>query len=72
MTNEELLRQKIEESGLKIYFIAKQTGISYQALLNKMRNEREFKVSEIQKLSEILNLSADEKENIFFAQNVGK
>ena len=72
MTNEELLRQKIEESGLKIYFIAKQTGISYQALLNKMRNEREFKVSEIQKLSGILNLSADEKENIFFAQNVGK
>ena len=72
MTNEELLRQKIEESGLKIYFIAKQTGISYQALLNKMRNEREFKVSEIQKLSEILNLSAEEREHIFFAQNVDK
>lgn len=72
MTNEELLRQKIEESGLKIYFIAKQTGISYQALLNKMRNEREFKVSEIQKLSEILNLSAEEREHIFFTQNVDK
>ncbi|MBQ8697931.1 MAG: hypothetical protein IJ521_02885, partial [Schwartzia sp.] len=59
--------QKIDESGLKIYFIAKKIGISYQGLLNKMRNESEFKASEIQALSEILRLSAEEKMKIFFA-----
>lgn len=70
MTDEKLLRKKIEESGLKIYFVARKAGLSYQGLLNKMRNQQEFRVSEIQGLADVLHLDNDERDRIFFAQNV--
>ena len=66
LTDEKLLRAKIADSGYKIYYIAEVAGISYQALLNKMRNLREFKVSEIQKISEVLRLTEEERSQIFF------
>lgn len=66
MTNTKLLREKIEESGYKLRFIASKIGITYQGLLNKMNNETEFKASEIQALCVLLNLNGDERETIFF------
>ena len=38
MTNTELLREKIDQSGYKLRFIAKKIGITYQGLLNAMVN----------------------------------
>ncbi|MBR6405275.1 MAG: helix-turn-helix transcriptional regulator [Lachnospiraceae bacterium] len=70
MTNEILLRQKIDASGLKMRFIAEKIGISYQALLNKIRNKTEFTAQEILRFSELLHLTIDEKEAIFFCMNV--
>lgn len=72
MTNTTLLRMKIDESGYKLRFIAKQLGITYQGFLKKLNNETEFKASEIQILRELLHLTPEECEKIFFAQNVGK
>lgn len=53
MTNTALLREKIDESGYKLRFVAKKIGITYQGFLKKINNESEFKASEIQGLKEL-------------------
>ena len=67
LTNSKLLREKIKQSGYRISFIADKMGITYQAFLNKINNESEFKAREIQVLHDILKLSTDERDAIFFA-----
>lgn len=67
MTNTELLRAKIDQSGYKLRFVAKQIGITYQGLLNKINNRSEFRASEIQTLYNLLGLTEEEREAIFFA-----
>lgn len=66
MTNTPLLRKKLDESGYKLRFVAKQLGITYQGFLKKINNETEFKASEIQALKEFLNLTDEERDKIFF------
>lgn len=66
MTDTKLLRDKIEQSGFKLRFIANKIGITYQGLLKKINNETEFKASEIQALYILLNLNEQEREAIFF------
>lgn len=68
MTDTELLREKIKQSGYKIQFIAKKLGISYQGLLNKINNRSEFRAKEIQVLHDLLNLTEDERVAIFFTR----
>ena len=69
MTNTNLLKQAIEETGLKIGFIASTVGISRQSLWNKVNNQSMFNQYEIDKLCEILNItSLKQKEAIFFAK----
>ena len=70
MTNTELLKQKIDESGYKMQFIAEQIGVSYQALYNKIGNKTEFLASEIMKLSELLKLTDEERNAIFFVEKL--
>lgn len=72
MTDEEKLRKKIRDSGFRIAFVAEKCGMSYQALLNKMRNDTEFVASEIKALRNLLGIDEVEAEDIFFADNVGK
>lgn len=67
MTNTELLREKIENSGYKLQFIAKSLGLTYQGLLNKINNRSEFRASEIQALYNLLGLTEKERVAIFFA-----
>lgn len=64
------LSKKITESGVKKKFIAGKLGLSSYGLSKKINNENEFKVSEVEKICNILNLTADEREDIFFAKNV--
>ena len=72
MTNTEYLREIMKKSGYKIRYIAEYTGISYQALLNKMRNITDFRVCEITKICELLSINEAEREKIFFANDVAK
>lgn len=67
MTDTELLREKIENSGYKLQFIAKSLGLTYQGLLNKINNQSEFRASEIQALYDLLGLTEKERVAIFFA-----
>ena len=70
MTNTALLRKKIDESGYKLRFIAKQIGITYQGFLKKINNETEFKAKEIMILCDLLKIDIQEKELIVFTANV--
>lgn len=69
MTNSELLKKAIEESGLLKSAILERMGIkSYATLRAKIENEREFTASEMDKLGNILNLSPKQRKEIFFAK----
>lgn len=68
MTNTELLREAIQNSGLKIQFIADKLELSRFALNNKIENRTQFKSGEIKALCELLGIeSLSDKERIFFA-----
>lgn len=67
MTDTNRLNQAIRASGYRIAFIAGQLGLSYPGLKKKIDGETEFKASEIITLSNILDLTAEERETIFFA-----
>lgn len=68
--NSALLTTKIEAIGCSKSEIAESLGITRQALYNKLNGENEFKSSEIRRLSEILCLTPDERDLIFFADYV--
>lgn len=69
MINTEMLKEKISLSGYRFNWIAKNLGLSPFGLRKKVQGVTEFKVSEIAKISDILNLSYDEREEIFFLPN---
>lgn len=71
MTNTKLLKNKIEESGYKIGFIADQLHMSRNTLWLKVNGVRQFNQYEINELCSLLNItSLNDKETIFFAKNV--
>ena len=71
MTNTLKLRALLVENNLTNEDIAKKLGISKQSFSMKINNKREFKVSEINKLSLLLNLSNScDVITIFFANRV--
>ena len=65
MTNTKLLLEAIEASGYKREWLAKKINITRAALLKKINNESEFKASEVSKLSQVLSLTTQERDNIF-------
>lgn len=69
MTNTDLLKAKIESSGYKLKYIAAKIGLSYQGFLNKINNKTEFTAPEIKGLCDLLEISIEEKESIFFASD---
>lgn len=58
----------IYESGLKLEAIARKMEINRVSLWNKIQGRTEFKASEITSLSKILNLSAEQRDDIFFGK----
>jgi len=71
MTNTELLKQKIEESGIKLGVIAEKLGIVRSSLWSKINGKTQFNQYEINKLCELLNIKTlANKEAIFFAKDV--
>ena len=69
MTDVGLLKQKIEDSGLKNRAIAERLGISRTAWYYKRNNLSPLTAEEISELCDILRItSLREKEHIFFAR----
>ena len=73
MTNTVLLESLINDSGLKLSFIAEKLGISRQALYKKIKGLAQFTGPEIKILCELLKLKTWAKiEPVFFANGVSK
>ena len=72
MTNTKALLSKIALCGFTQKYIAEKLGISYQSYRRKVHNLNEFTASEIVVLSETLNLTAKERDAIFFAKTVDR
>ena len=68
MTNTELLKEAINESGISIKAIAYKIGISRGGLYKKINNQTEFKASEIMAIADILRMDAKQRDHIFFDQ----
>lgn len=66
MINSNVLRDKIETSGLKYKYLAEQLDISSYGLQLKIDGKNEFLVKEAVKLCNLLNLTNKEREDIFF------
>lgn len=59
------LETAIHDRGLKVSFLAKQLGLCRSALYLKLQGKRKFRKLEIEKLTELLHLTAEEKAEIF-------
>ena len=67
MTNSLELELQIKRVGISKKELAKKLGISEMSLFNKIKNEKEFKASEIVALTKVLKLTQEQRNNIFFA-----
>ena len=54
MDNEQIIKA-IEESGLKLKYIADCLGISYMTLYRKLHSKSSWKYEEVEKLKKLLN-----------------
>ncbi len=70
MINKDLLKQKVEESGIKYTHIAKCLGITERGLKYKINGGSQFKADEIGKIRDILRLDAEDITAIFFDNDV--
>lgn len=62
------LRAEVARKGVSNRAISQALGISEQAFYNKMSGKAEFKESEIKKIAQVLLLTSDDVNRIFFAQ----
>ena len=70
MVDIELLKQKIDNSGMTIVAISNKSGMLRETLYNRLNGLGEFKASEIVGISNALHLSTKERDKIFFANQV--
>ena len=66
MTNSLELELQIKRIGISKKELAEKLNISEMSLFNKVRNVTEFKASEIVALTDILKLTKEQREIIFF------
>ena len=73
MVNRELLQEKIKRSGYSQFEVAELIGISETSFSLKLNGKSEFKVSEADKLCNILKIKSSKNRcEIFFASDVPK
>lgn len=70
MTDFVELRKRIKESGMTMTSISRMSGILRETLYNRLNGVGDFTASEMMALSEVLHLSNDERDAIFFAKEV--
>ena len=72
MTDRTLLNERIKAKGLKKSYLAEQIGKKPRTLSRKLTGKQDFTESEMRTLARILQLSAEDRIAIFFAEEVDK
>lgn len=65
MPNIDLLRAKINESGMTVTAITEKAGFTRETFYNRMAGKSDFKASEITALTRVLRLTKKERDDIF-------
>lgn len=65
MTDMDLLKQKIKDSGMTVTAISQKSGILRETFYNRLNGKGEFTASEIVGLTNALNLTRSERDKIF-------
>lgn len=65
MPDMKMLKDKITDSGMTVKAVAEKSGILRETLYNRLKGVGEFTASEIVSLSNVLNLSQTERDDIF-------
>ena len=68
MPNIDLLKEKIDDSGMTMVAISEKSGILRETLYNRLNRKGEFTASEIVGITKALNLSRVDRDRIFFGQ----
>lgn len=66
MADTMMLRDCIRSRGMKLGHVAHVLGITNNTLRSKLENEREFKLSEAEKLSKVLEMTTEQRDRCFF------
>ena len=69
MTNTKILKDKIQQSGLKKSYIANALGVSRQTFSAYLDGKAEFRVNHMNILCNLLNIDLEQREAIFFASD---
>lgn len=68
MTDTAQLAEKIQASGVTMTALAAKIQVSRETLYNRLAGKGEFKASEIQRVTEALHLTQEERDAIFFGE----
>ena len=69
MTNTTMLKEKIQQSGLKKSHVAKELGMSRQTFNAYLDGKAEFRVNHMNILCNLLKIDFEQREAIFFASS---
>ncbi|WP_317300906.1 helix-turn-helix transcriptional regulator [Allobaculum stercoricanis] len=72
MTDTKRFKAMMALKGYTLECLAKELGLSIATLSYKINNIRQFKVNEIKAIQIIWNLTPEERDAIFFADEVDK
>lgn len=71
MTDTELLKKAIRDSGIKVIRLMEASNIkAYATFRSKMNNQSEFTASEIKAICAALKFTAADRDRVFFAKDV--
>lgn len=70
MVNTNLFKAALVRNGMNTQDLAERIGMLRQSLSYRINNIVEFRISEVEKISQILGLTLEEKNLIFFANQV--
>ena len=66
MYQREKLEEAIKTSGLRKRYIAEKINMRYDTMLAKISGRQEWKVSEVQKIGDLIGITSDQRNTIFF------
>lgn len=66
MYQRDKMEEAIKASGLRKRYIAEKINMGYDTMLAKISGRQEWKISEVQRLGDLIGISSDQRNAIFF------
>ena len=66
MYQRDKMEEAIKASGLRKRYIAEKINMGYDTMLAKISGRQEWKISEVQRIGDLIGISSDQRNAIFF------